>query len=144
MPPEAHPHAAEVYEDARGRIDVSNPSGGVLLVRMVRHASGGFITPLTVMGARLLATPERIQVFFDLGELLSYDSAARVSVTDWLLTNRARIVSIHVLTRSKLVGMGVAVANLALGGMMVVHREPAPFNVALRSGIRLANRGQDP
>lgn len=60
----------------------------------------------------------RRHTFWDLEQLERYDSGVRVHATQALLDNRAHVICVKVLAKSKIVRMGVAVANLALGGMI--------------------------
>ncbi|EYF08030.1 Hypothetical protein CAP_7052 [Chondromyces apiculatus DSM 436] len=68
---------------------------------------------------RLSMTSRCFTLFLDLNELDSYDTPARVRLTAWLQSLRQRTDAIHVSTRSRLVSMGVAVANLALEGALL-------------------------
>ena len=58
----------------------------------------------------------------------------RTEWTHWLVTHRARLDDLHIVARSKLVTMGVAVANLALGGIIKLHAQrEGEFSNALRA-----------
>jgi hypothetical protein len=50
-----------------------------------------------------------------------------------LLSNRAKLDSVHAFSTSKLVTMGVTVASLALGGLIQMHKARPQFEAALRS-----------
>jgi hypothetical protein len=61
-------------------------------------------------------------ILIDLGEMVGYDSAFRQGMTEWarrMVKDRGAVM--HIYVRSKIVQMGVAVANLALGGVLQVH-----------------------
>lgn len=74
-------------------------------------------------------------LFFDMGQLQDYHPSVRKHLTQLFLAHRARVLSLHVLARSKLVRMGVSVARLALD-MLVGHAEPETFNRALKAAVR--------
>ena len=73
----------------------------------------------------------RVDVFFDVEGLTSYDSGLRTGMTKGLLADRERIASLRVLVRAKIVAMGVSVASLALGGIVTTVRERSAFKAAL-------------
>jgi hypothetical protein len=50
----------------------------------------------------------------------NYESACRVDLTAWVLQHRKQTVA-HIALASRLVAMGVSVANLALGSPFHVH-----------------------
>lgn len=74
-----------------------------------------------------------IRLFFEFWDMPTYDSQMRTEWTGWLLRHRSRLESLHVLARSKLVLMGVSVANLALGGIVKTHETTATFERALHT-----------
>jgi len=73
------------------------------------------------LGDRMVATGLPFAGFHDWTEMESYDSETRRLLTDWSLAHRAQFIEVHLAVRSRLVRMGVTVANLALGNFMVTH-----------------------
>ena len=73
----------------------------------------------------------------DLGEMTGYDSAFRQGMTEWArqMINERNAV-LHVYMKSKIVQMGVAVANLALGGVLQVHPSKAALERAAQQLIK--------
>jgi hypothetical protein len=47
----------------------------------------------------------------------------------------SRFATLHAYTRSKMVSMGVAVANLAIGGIATVHTSQDRFDEALSAAV---------
>ena len=74
----------------------------------------------------------RITILVDCNEMLSYESGLRVAMTDWALKHRASLDPLHFLNRSKLVAMGVAVANLAVGGLITSHTTRPSYDLVVR------------
>ena len=62
--------------------------------------------------------------------MANYDSACRLDLTAWILRRRKHSV-VHIATASRLVSMGVTVANLAVGGLFHVHLTEAALELAL-------------
>ena len=60
----------------------------------------------------------------------NYESSCRVELTAWVLGHRDR-TSLHIGLRSRLVAMGVSVANLALGSLIQVHNDMRSLAAAL-------------
>ncbi len=76
--------------------------------------------------------------FHDWKRMERYDSAARRTLTRWVIARRASIRGAEFLVASKLVAMGVAAASLAttLAGMeMVAHTADLPFATSLRAAM---------
>lgn len=78
---------------------------------------------------RASATP--VHVCWDVERVDNYHSDVRVKITRALLANREKVASVKVLVRSKIVKMGVAVANLALGGLVRAYESRAEFTRAV-------------
>jgi hypothetical protein len=89
---------------------------------------------------RLKLATEPMHTFFDTSELASYHSEVRVALTAAIRGNRERLVTVEVLVMSTLVRMGVAVANLALGGYVKSHASSDSFNRAVRAAIAASAR----
>lgn len=68
--------------------------------------------------------------FHDWFQMTGYDSGSRIDLTNWVMGHRTES-RLFIGTRSKLVAMGVSVANLALGNMIESHSSPATLEAAL-------------
>src|SRR5262245_28445089 len=79
-------------------------------------------------------TPKKI--FCDLEGMLDYHSDVRTHCTQALLSNIGNVAAVIVIARSKLARMGVAVANIALGGRIQVVESRSAFDAALRAATR--------
>jgi hypothetical protein len=115
-------------------------SGGLLVVVAVH--GDRVLAPLMTQRADTIVARGRVRIFFDFWDMPTYDSEMRIQWTNWLAKHRARLDEIHIVARSKLVAMGVSVANLALGG--IIKSYPAPTGVFLHSlkaaGLSLPER----
>jgi hypothetical protein len=70
--------------------------------------------------------------------MTSYDTDLRTELTAALARERKCIGCLHVLVRSKIVAMGVSVANLALGGIITIHGSAPSFHAALQAALTKA------
>ncbi len=77
-----------------------------------------------------------ISLFTDWSQGTGYDSRTRNELTAWTLTHRHHLRAIHVLVHSKIVAMGLGVANLAIGGGIHSTSDPLTFRRDLRRATR--------
>jgi hypothetical protein len=87
-----------------------------------------------IAGRRLL-----IDVFHEWTGMTGYDSSCRQRITRWALDNKGAFGEVHVAVTSKLVAMGVQVANLVLGNITAYTSKNA-LQAALRQ--RLIREGR--
>ena len=85
----------------------------------------------------------KLFVFHEWSKMTGYDSSCRARITTWTLANIDAYAEVHVAFRSKLVAMGVQVANLALGGLVRSYSDAGSLQVALRATL-VAQRGANP
>ena len=115
----SEPHS-QIWRAPRGSMRLHWSDGGALLISVSGHGVR-LLVPAVVQRFEALVTRNRLQLFFDLSRMPNYDSEMRVSWTHWLLAHRAQLDRLEVVAHSKLVMMGVSVANLALGGIIKSH-----------------------
>ncbi len=84
---------------------------------------------------RVRAAPGKLHVFHDWIEMTGYESGCRHRLTTWTAAYRDSVADAHLALRSKLVAMGVQVANLALGGMIKTHTNRGTLEHALRRAM---------
>jgi hypothetical protein len=86
-------------------------------------------------GERAIATYGSCLYMVDACESSRMDTRLREALTGWLSANR-HCATMHVLLRSNLLEMAVHVAALTTGrGVLVAHREPAPWEEVARQEI---------
>lgn len=111
------PESELCWEDTRGGIRLVHEAEHVERIIMRGHARDAQGQALAE-ALRTSLQRGRRHTFWDLELLERYDSGVRVHATQALLDHRANVICVKVLAKSKIVRMGVAVANLALGGMV--------------------------
>lgn len=117
----------------RGSVQIWEPSSRLLVMRFLGHAERDLAPLFVERMERFTAGKPGFSLFIDLGELEGYDSEIRVRATAATEGFLDRANAIHFLVRSKIVAMGISVANLALGGRLVSHSERRRFVDALES-----------
>lgn len=120
------------YTSTRGEVITALPKGDVMVLKVTGHFDRQMGLHVLDIASRAVATVKRLNIFCDWAEMTGYESDVRSAFTQWAATNRAK-VTFHLLVGSKLVAMGVSVANLALGGILVGYTNRASFDAALRS-----------
>jgi hypothetical protein len=127
-------HGGLAHETSRGRLALWTLDQGVFVFQIVEHGDKSFVAPVVAAFERSLRHGAS-QMFVDVELMTSYDTELRTEVTAAMARERKRIGCLHILVRSKIVAMGVSVANLALGGLMTIHGSAPPFQHALQAGL---------
>jgi hypothetical protein len=110
-------------------IDVSSPATSIVLIVMRGHARAEAVPAALAELTRIVKGDGGFDYFYDLWNLRVYDSPVRVDLTEF--HRKVGLRSLHTLTRSRVVAMGVAVANLALGNRITVHSSRESFDQRL-------------
>jgi hypothetical protein len=131
-------HKGLTLETGRGRLALWVVPPGFLVFQLVGHGEKSFTGPIVSGFERALGQAALVQMFVDAELMSTYDTALRTEVTAAFLPKRQRIGSLHIVVRSKIVAMGVSVANLALGGLMTIYKDVGSFQTALSSSITRA------
>ena len=79
---------------------------------------------------------QQLSFFHDWSKVTGYDTQARITITSWSVKHRSRLVTAHMLARSKIVRMGVSVANIAVGGIAKLHESQRPGRRSARRARR--------
>jgi hypothetical protein len=85
---------------------------------------------------RIARASGKLTVFHDWIDMKSYESICRIRLTRWSLARLDSYAEVHLGVASKLVAMGVQVANLALGGLLTAHSQRARIEYELRRVLR--------
>lgn len=128
------PHSRRA--DERGLVTTWIPAPGVLVTRAEGYLLADLAGDIERAGNDVIEMHGRLIGFHDWSQLRGYESAARVRLTDWGVAVRHSVDRVHLLIASKLVRMGVAVASIVLGGMLVAHDDPVQFARELEAAVR--------
>jgi hypothetical protein len=111
----------------------------VLVVRFEGVGDGAFAPPIIEAFDHVRQDPRPMRVFFDMEGVSNYDSALRTELTAHVLKHRERVGGFDLFTKSKLVAMGVSVANLALNGLVTSHPQRDAFVNAFTAALARNN-----
>ncbi|MET0791246.1 MAG: hypothetical protein ABW061_06960 [Polyangiaceae bacterium] len=110
------------------------PCPYLLVLAIEGHGHAEFAAPILAV-YRALDSIGPVDLFADLGGMTNYESGLRTDLTAGLMPTRKRIASFPILLHSKLVAMGVTVANLALGGFVQTMNDRALFKRTLDAAL---------
>jgi hypothetical protein len=140
------PQGGRLWTKSDGQIAIWAPGPGIVVIRLTGRGYEDFAGPIADEFDVAATKIGKIHFFLDAEHLDKYDSKLRLRATDLFGGNRARVASLHVLFRSSLVAMGVAVANLALDNMITGHSKRSTFKRALDdtlSSLRIVGFSSD-
>ena len=121
-----------VQTTSRATLTTWFPARTVALHRVVGHADLPIATLIAAhLEEHMAMTKAPVTIFDDFDEVTGYDSDTRLRMTEWTRDNDSVVSGVHILFRSKLVAMGVSVANLALQGSIRSYDDGSKFYKAL-------------
>jgi hypothetical protein len=119
-----------VWRSEHGTIELEEVNPRIVRFRVVGHMSPDAVDAIEAALAPRFAK-QRLCVFYD-GELMeTYDQPFRVRMVEFHRRHKTQISILAVLVRSKLVQMGVSVANLLLGGWIISYTKRNEFEAAI-------------
>lgn len=128
------PH--DVVETSKCKQELWLPRPHVIYVRQRGHLDEDVARAMARVCERAIAGGRRLSGFVDALDVGGYTPEHRRVMTAWIQQALPHIDGMHVLTRSKLVAMGISVANLALGGSIRAHATRATFDAELAHALR--------
>jgi flavin-binding protein dodecin len=123
------------WRGPQGAFSLFSPAPRVLVVKLTGVTDQSAAPAIEKALDSAFAADDRLQVFWDLGEHVNYHSDVRVYCTRVLLKHRPHFAALHAYSRSRIVSMGVAVANLAIGGIAQIHTSQEHFDAALSAAV---------
>ncbi len=134
----ARVNPAVSLKTARGAFFLFLPARHVIVTQFAGRIEREGAEALQTFGNKQFELGLTMHFFHDWEAVQGYDSEARTLLTSWAVERRKNIREVVVLTQSKLVGMGVATANLAtsvVGVSMRSHSERRAFEQELMSTL---------
>lgn len=117
----------EVWRGAKGTARLDWTRDGSVRIIVKGHGHGDFANPEIRRWTDALRLAPKAKLVIDFWEMDSYDSKLRVLMQEWA-SKRTKEVEVFVLAKSKLVVMGVSVANLAVGGIIKAYSRREDFD----------------
>jgi len=119
-------------ESNQGVVELYLPLPGVFVVRIWGRLNLEAARAFTTACEGAFESAPHLRAFMDCEQVSGYDSAARSHLTEWVIRHRTRVRGLWVLTGSKLVAMGITVADTALSiaGVGRIHLVKRPELIA--------------
>ena len=115
----------------KGSVTYSFPLPDVVLARYAGVLTAELYTEVVDIMARRLAVRPTLRMYADLGDIEDYDAGFREGWAGWFRTHRKSVTELHVLFRSRLVGIGLTVIGVATGGNIKTYSDRAAFEQIL-------------
>lgn len=129
------PGGGRQFSTQRGKLSL-HLAGPLLVLQFSDFGEGDFAGPVLDAFDEIVAAKHKAELFYDMGRMNNYDSALRTRMTSHFAEHRPEIASLHVFAQSRIVSMGVSVANLALGRLITVHTDSSRFAKAIDDAAR--------
>lgn len=125
----------ERWVSDRGELRISRPTPLVLL-----YIESGFLeadfAPLISRAMDItLRAPGKPLFFVDAESLEGYEPSIRTTASGWIKEHSSEITCQHMLVKSRLAKMGLSVASLLLGAVIIGHEKRFTFDLALKEAI---------
>jgi hypothetical protein len=124
------PRDAARIESERGSIAYWELSPQIYLTEVRGYMTRDMARLIIERAEPLYARVARLHGFHNWLDMDNYESSCRVELTSWVLRHRSK-TALHIGLRSRMVAMGVTVANLALGSLIQVHNDEQSLAAAL-------------
>jgi hypothetical protein len=120
--------------DAHFEIRMVTPS--VVLDKIVGIIDDDLAATVAVAFEEILSRAARPHTFHDWSEVAGYSPGARKLLTDAVAAQRPRMRSVHILFSSRVLAMGISVANVVLGGYIKAYGDRESFRAAYEDALR--------
>ena len=125
----------QAWKSERGELRIRRPTPLVVVFIERGFLESAFAANITAAMNEAVRGGAKPHFFVDGEHLDGYDPEIRTQASGWLGNNREKIVVQHMLVKSRLAKMGLAVASLMLGGVIQGHHERKSFDEALQAAI---------
>lgn len=122
----------EVWQVRSSRLRLDYRRVGIVEMIVIGHGHVEFARPCVRRLEEARRKNDRLTILADFWTMPGYDSGFRLELTEWVAKHRPQMEPLHLVTRSQLVSMGAAVANIALGGLIQIHTLRASYDVVVR------------
>ena len=127
------------WESPRGKLIVRTPTSGVVVFIETGFLHDDFAGKLTSSLDAALTRAPKLEIFVDAAKLEGYSPLIRIAPSDWLKAHIQQVTKQHMLVASRITRMGLSVASLALGGVLVGYTDHAAFEKELARASRNAH-----
>lgn len=124
---EPHGDGSTRLSTEKGSVTYAFPKPDVVVARYAGILTVELFRGMDEVLARRLALRPSLRLYVDLGDIEHYEPAFREGWAGWFRAHRAQTAALHVLFRSRLVGIGLTVISVALGASITTYSDRAAF-----------------
>jgi hypothetical protein len=117
----------EEFEFSRASFRMWVPSPRVFVGQVVGHVPAELLRPLLPGMDRVMGASGGAQLFFEARGVTGYEPRIRTEVVRYVKMHRPQVAHFRILVGSRLLAMGIEVANLALSGLIEPYSNPMDF-----------------
>ncbi len=121
---------SRVWRTPGGTFELRQPSESLALTKVAGHIDEELGRIIAEAHFAMLTKTAGVHTFHDWFEASGYDSGARKTLTNMVLQLRPKLGSVHILVSSRILSMGISVANVVLGGFIRSYSERQKFEAA--------------
>jgi hypothetical protein len=125
--------AFEVYQGPMCALRLDWTRGGAVRAIMVGYASAEMGGIINKRRDAIVRSKVQLTMLYDMWETIGYDSALRLELTKWGQAHKGEEEMVHILSRSKLVNMGVSVVALAVPERVKGYSKRTEFDVLAKN-----------
>lgn len=122
----------EVWRGPQGMMRLDWNRMGTILITNAGHGHAEFAGPMCRKLDDIVKASHSLLHVCDWHDLATYDSAFRTDHAKTIISHMSVWKGAHVITTSKLVHMGLAVANLGLGGKIKTYQSRTEFDMVMK------------
>lgn len=112
------------------RVSATSPAPGVFRTQAEGHFGMAAVKLVTEAFDDLVAIDGKLHIFHDWAGVKGYTTEARVEFTEWSRPRAHLVLSAHVLIVSRILAMGISVANLVLRPQLQAYTSRERFEQA--------------
>jgi len=127
---EVRPSGLRILRDPGAEVHLWRPTPTLLYWAYRGHGSPEMIRRLCAEMDVLVGATPRFHLFNDNERMTGYDVLSRTLMIEWMQRQGERLECTHLLTRSRLVAMGVTIARLVLGPRLKLYADRGSFERA--------------
>lgn len=129
--PQRSPGGPASWQTPETHFEIQTITRHVTLDRVVGIIDDDAARAIAAAHDEIFSMGTRPHTFHDWSQVIGYSPFARKFLTTWLNGSRGKLRSAHILFSSRVLSMGIAVANAVLGGFIVSYADPETFSAAL-------------
>jgi hypothetical protein len=124
------------HHTARGELKIWRAAPTVMVFKYKGHTDGGYVDFIERVIDNAFENQTDLHFLVDCEEQTGFDAHFRERIVEWAKKWEPRTLTYCLLARSRVVAIGMAVANLLIGGKITVVSSRKAFSSQLELAVR--------